>query len=136
MNDHPVWPKKVLTCIVCPIGCTITVVHDDFDVIEIEGNSCARGKEYARHEAIAPRRTVTTSVLVIGGERPLASVRTSGSVPKEKVRAVVDEVAKISVKAPVKVGDVILKDVAGTGADVIATRNVPKKQPKGKGRAP
>jgi CxxC motif-containing protein len=135
MNDHPVWPKKTLTCIVCPIGCTINVVYDDHDVIEIEGNNCARGREYARHEAIAPRRTVTTSVLVVGGERPLASVRTVGSVPKGKVRAVVDEVRKVSVKAPVKVGDVILENVAGTGEKVIATRNVPKKGSKGKGRA-
>jgi len=135
MNDHPVWPKKVLTCIVCPIGCTITVVHDDYDVIEIEGNNCARGREYARHEAIEPSRTVTTSVLVVGGERPLASVRTAGSVPKGKIRAVMDEIAKVSVKAPVKVGDVILENVAGTGEKVVATRNVPRKRSKGKGRA-
>lgn len=116
--------KRILTCIVCPIGCTINVQVKGSEVIGIEGNTCARGKEYARDEAVAPKRTVTTSVLVTGGQMPLASVRTTGPVPKARIKAVMDAVRKKVIKAPVAVGDIVVKDVAGTGADVIATRSV------------
>jgi CxxC motif-containing protein len=116
-----------LTCIVCPIGCKISVVVEGAEVVGLEGHGCARGKEHAHSEVLAPKRTLTSSILTIGGARPLVSVRTSRPIPKGKIPAVMKAIKAASVKAPVKAGDALIKNVAGTGADIIATSTVPKK---------
>ncbi len=115
---------KVLTCIICPLGCTISVKVRGAKVLGCEGNTCARGSTYAHDEVLHPKRTLTSSVLVIGGRWPLVSVRTSKPVPKEKIKAVMKEIKARSVKAPVKAGTVIIKNVARTGADIVATRSI------------
>ncbi|HEC88069.1 MAG TPA: DUF1667 domain-containing protein [Thermoplasmata archaeon] len=117
--------KKIrITCIVCPIGCKI-VANKKGDKIEIiEGNKCKRGEKYATDEILHPKRMVTTSVFVKNGEYPLVSVKTSQPVPKEKVMEIVKEMKRISLEAPVKCGDIIVKNVAGTDVDIIATRTV------------
>jgi len=117
---------KVLTCIVCPVGCTISVKVRGAKVLGCEGNTCARGAAYAKDEVLHPKRTVTSSVLVLGGRWPLVSVRTSKPVPKGKIPAVMKAIRARSVKAPVKTGDVLIKNVARTGANIVATRNVGK----------
>ena len=118
MND-------VITCIIiCPIGCKIMVKKDRDKVEIVGGNKCKRGEVYAKDEALFPKRMITTSVLVEGGEWPLGSVKTSQPVPKEKIFKVLEEVKKIRIKAPVKSGDIIIRNVADTGADIIATRTV------------
>ena len=118
---------RELTCIRCPIGCHITVELDNGEVKSITGNSCPRGEEYAASEVTHPVRTVTSLVTVTGGERPVVSVKTAGDVPKEKMMDVVSLLRSTSVEAPVRIGDVIVKDIAGTGADIVATANVSKK---------
>jgi CxxC motif-containing protein len=95
-------------------------------VIEVTGNRCVRGKTYAQQEAIDPKRVLPTSVKVIGGTRPLVSVRTDQPVPKRLIRQLMDQIRSLSVKAPVGIGQVISKDMMATGANLIATRNVPK----------
>ena len=75
--------KKELTCIACPLGCTITVTLEGKDVISVEGNTCPRGKEYAINECTAPVRTVTTTVRCDDGS--LVSVKTSKPIPKENI---------------------------------------------------
>ncbi|HEC76258.1 MAG TPA: DUF1667 domain-containing protein [Thermoplasmatales archaeon] len=117
--------KKIrITCIVCPIGCKIVANKKDDKIEIVGGNKCKRGEKYAIDEILHPKRMVTTSVFVKNGEYPLVSVRTSQPVPKEKVMEIVKEMKKISLEAPVKCGDVIVKNVAGTDADIIATRTV------------
>jgi CxxC motif-containing protein len=69
---------------------------------------------------------LTTSVLVNEGEWPLISVKSSKPVPKEKLFSFLDEVKKASVIAPVKNGEIILKNVADTDIDIIATKTVKK----------
>ena len=115
--------KHELTCIRCPIGCQLTVEVEG-EAVTVTGNSCPRGAEYGKKEVTAPTRTVTASVRVTGGELPLASVKTATDVPKEKVMDVMAEIRKCSITAPVKIGDVVIADVAGTGSDVVATRTV------------
>ncbi|MCR5619414.1 MAG: DUF1667 domain-containing protein [Lachnospiraceae bacterium] len=118
---------RELTCIRCPIGCHITVELENGEVKSITGNSCPRGEEYAASEVAHPVRTVTSLVAVTDGERPVVSVKTAGNVPKEKMMDVVSALKSVTVEAPVAIGDVIVKDIEGTGADIVATSNVAKK---------
>lgn len=109
-----------LTCIRCPMGCTIRVEMKDGRVISVEGNTCLRGEEYAKAEATAPVRTVTSTVRAIGGVRPVIAVKTVPDVPKEKIFAVMDVVRALEVKAPVRIGDILCENIADTGSDLVA----------------
>ena len=113
-----------LTCIGCPMGCPLTVKLEDTEVISIEGNSCKRGAVYGKKEVTDPTRIVTTTVRVSGGTEPVVSVKTKEDIPKDKIFACVRAMKEITVPAPVHIGDVILRDVAHTGVDMIATKNV------------
>lgn len=116
--------EQEVTCIICPIGCKILVRTDGIEFEVLGGNKCKKGIEYARNEALDPRRMLTTSVLVKNGDWPLVSVKSSKPVPKQKVFSVLEEIKRINVKAPVKSGQVILRNVAETGIDIIATKTV------------
>jgi len=118
--------EKEITCIVCPIGCKILVKTDDKQIKNIDGNKCKRGIDYAEHEALDPRRMLTTSVSVDNGEWPLVSVKSSQPIPKEKVFQVLKEIKKTTVNAPVKPGQKILNSVTNTGIDIVATKTVKK----------
>jgi len=114
-----------LTCIRCPIGCQITVTQDDAgNVLDIRGNSCPRGHEYAGSEVTNPVRTVTSTVKVEHGVLPVVSVKTKGDIPKGKIFECMDKINGVSVQAPVAIGDVIIPDVLGLGIDVVATKDV------------
>ena len=114
-----------LTCIQCPIGCSLIVTINS-DNITVSGNTCPRGEIYGKKEVIAPTRTVTSTVVVEGGELARVSVKTACDIPKEMVFAVMDAIRGTRVAAPVKIGDVIIENVAGSGVDVIATKTVKK----------
>ncbi len=115
---------KTLTCIGCPLGCQITVELEDSSVKSVTGNTCPRGDAYARKEVTAPARIVTTTVRVSGGEIPVVSVKTAGEIPKGKIYDCVRALKGIEVPAPVRIGQVILTDAAGTGVDIVAAKNV------------
>ena len=114
---------KVLTCIRCPRGCRITVtLGADGSVEALSGNACPRGDAYARAEVAAPVRMVTTTVPVDGArDVDRVAVKTAREVPKDAVLDVVRALADVRATAPVEIGDVVARDVAGTGVDVIAT---------------
>ena len=116
--------EKKITCIVCPIGCKILVRTDGTHFEVLEGNKCKKGIEYARNEALDPRRMLTTSVLVENGEWPLVSIKSSKPITKEKLFSVLKEIKKTRVKAPVKSGQVIIKNVCDTGIDIVATKTI------------
>ncbi|RKX75237.1 MAG: hypothetical protein DRP87_15050 [Spirochaetes bacterium] len=116
--------KRELLCISCPIGCSMEAEFDDNKILKLEGYQCKRGITYAEKEIFNPERMVTTTVRIEGGEIPLIPVKTESSVPKELALKVVQEASKITVKAPVKVGDVIIENILGTGVNLVATRNV------------
>ncbi|MDD4797486.1 MAG: DUF1667 domain-containing protein [Eubacteriales bacterium] len=115
--------EREMICIVCPVGCRMKVGGSGED-IRVTGNACKRGARYAVSEFTDPQRTVTSSVYVTGGNMPLVSVRTEKTVPKAKISQVMQELKKLTVAAPVKVGQVLLHDAAGTGVDIIATREI------------
>ena len=115
---------KELTCIGCPLGCGLTVSMDGKSVVSVTGNTCRRGDDYARKEVTDPRRVVTSTVRVRGGKAPVVPVRTDGDIPKGSIFACLNELKLVKANAPVRIGDVLLADAAGTGVNIIATKNV------------
>ena len=115
--------KRELICIGCPMGCPLTVEMNGTEVVSVTGNTCPRGDAYARKEVTNPTRIVTSTVKVEGGKVDMVSVKTKEDLPKGKFFECVKALKGITVEAPVHIGDVILKDVAGTGVDIIATKN-------------
>lgn len=116
--------ERNLTCIGCPLGCSITVRMEGGSVISVEGNTCKRGDDYARKEVTNPTRIVTTTVRVSGGSEAMVSVKTRSDIPKDKIFDCVRALKNVKVEAPVHIGDVICNDIAGTGVDIVATKNV------------
>ena len=113
-----------LICIGCPLGCPLTVEMEGDEVKAVSGNTCPRGDAYARKELTNPTRIVTSTVRVAGGKLAMVSVKTASDIPKGKIFDCVKALKDVEVKAPVKIGDVILENVAGTGVNIIATKNV------------
>jgi CxxC motif-containing protein len=110
--------KKEMICIMCPMGCELLVEQVD-GKINVSGNTCNRGITFAEEELTSPKRMVTTSVKT---EKGVKACKTSIPVPKDKVFAVVAEVEKLRLKSA-KYGQIIIKNVLDTGADVIVTAN-------------
>ena len=115
--------KRELICIGCPMGCPMTVEMENGEVLSVKGNTCKRGDIYARKEVTNPTRIVTSTVRVSGGIRPVVAVKTANDIPKAKIFEVMKDINKVHAEAPVKIGDVLLENVAGTGVNVIATGN-------------
>ena len=115
---------RELTCIGCPMGCQLTVTMENGTVTEVKGNTCQKGDIYARKEVVNPTRIVTSTVKIIGGDKERVSVKTASDIPKSKIFDVMKDIDAACVKAPAHIGDVLITNVAGTGVDVIATRNV------------
>ena len=113
-----------LTCIGCPLGCPLTVTIQDNNEISVAGNTCPKGATYAQKEVTNPTRIVTSTVRVSGGSCAMLNVKTASDVPKDKIFDCVNALKEIVVPAPIRIGDVILENVADTGVAIIAARNV------------
>ena len=116
--------RKELICIGCPLGCNLTVEMDGGQVVSVNGNTCKRGDDYARKELTDPRRIVTSTVPVAGGNLPVVSVKTASDIPKGKIRECLCALKGVTLTAPVQIGDVIVENVADTGVGVIATKSI------------
>ena len=115
--------KRDITCVACPLGCAITVEYDDTGVISVTGNTCKRGDAYARSEVTNPTRSLATSVKVNGGIYPVVPVKSSQPIPKGMMFECMKVINSVSVDAPVKLGQVIISNILGTGADIVATNH-------------
>ena len=113
---------RELICINCPRGCRLKV-DDDFNVT---GNFCPRGALYAKNELTHPVRTLTSTVKVQSTLERRLPVKSNEPLPKEKVFEAVKELDAVLVKTPVHIGDVVITNVAGTGVNIIATKNIEK----------
>lgn len=113
-----------LTCIGCPMGCQITVELEAGEVKSVTGNTCAIGDRYARQEVTHPERTVTSTVVITGGDKPRVSVKTASNISKDLIADCMKEIDAVRTTAPVHIGDVVIENVCGTGVNVVATRNV------------
>ena len=113
---------RELTCIICPMGCRLTAEIDG-ERITVSGNTCKRGEAYALQEITCPMRTVTSLIAVDGAALPLCPVKTARQVPKAKIGEVLAALRTARANAPIRVGQVLIADVAGTGVDIVATAN-------------
>ncbi len=114
--------KFKLTCIICPLGCTIEVVMEGDKIISVTGCTCPRGEEYAVQEVTEPKRVVMSVVKVKGGMFPTVSVKTDKPVPKKLIPEIMKKLVDVEVEAPVHVGQVIIENILNTGANIVATR--------------
>ncbi len=115
---------REMICICCPMGCRLTVDDSDVNNVKVSGNTCPRGEKYGKEEVVCPKRMVTSVVRVKGGDVAMVSVKTKEAIEKSRIFNALDALKGVEVKAPVKIGDVIVKDVLGSGVDFIATKNV------------
>lgn len=113
---------KHLICIVCPRGCRLAV--DEEQDYAVTGNGCPRGAEYGRIELTNPTRVVTSTVRCVGGVHPRCPVKTDKPIPKALVRAAAAALDGVTLTAPAELGQVVLRDVCGTGASFITTRAI------------
>jgi len=118
--------KKHFVCVVCPVGCEIDVVHDGSEIISVEGNKCEKSEEFVTQELIEPMRILTTTVRIEGSRWPVIPVRTDEAVPKRLFPSIMKQLTRIKLQAPVNMLDVVMTDIAGTGANIIATRTMPR----------
>ena len=109
-----------LTCIVCPNGCEleVDVVNGEY---KVTGNMCKRGIDFAINEIENPTRSICSTVKTVYKEIPRLPVRTNGEVPVNLIFKVMEEINRLVVAKPVHTGDILIKDVLGTGVDIIAT---------------
>jgi CxxC motif-containing protein len=115
--------RDLLTCVLCPVGCELEVCSTERG-LDVQGNQCEKGIDFATEEVLYPKRNLATSIPVKGSATRLVSVRLSDRVPREKIFPILKEIAKLRPEAPVKRGQVLIPDVLGSGVDVIATRTV------------
>lgn len=114
--------KRNFICIICPRGCSLTAQISPCGV-NVSGNACPKGAEYAVNECTNPVRTVTATVRVTNRHNTMVSVKTAAPVAKDKMMALMQALRKTAVQAPVRIGDVVLTDICG--ADIIVTKDVP-----------
>ena len=111
-------------CVTCPVGCGLTVTMEDGEIVSVEGNACPRGELYAKAEVADPRRVFASTVRARGAPLPVCPVRSAAPVPKGKLFDIAREVARVEVEAPISIGQTIVRDVCGTGVDIVASRDM------------
>ncbi|MGM0499339.1 MAG: DUF1667 domain-containing protein [Bacillota bacterium] len=119
--------KQTITCVACPKGCEVTVEHDGDEIINIMGNACPQGADYAKEEIIAKTRILPTTVRVKNGALPLCPVKTTKQIPLELMDKAMAKIGEKEIEAPLKMGQIIIENILGTEANVVATRDLPKK---------
>lgn len=113
-----------LVCIVCPIGCRLTVTDKCDGSYSVEGNTCIRGESYGIKELTAPMRVLPTTVKITNGKLNRLPVKTSDAIPKKLIFEAMKEINGISIEAPVQMGQIIIPNLLGTGVDVVASRSM------------
>ncbi len=113
---------KELICITCPRGCHLKVD----DNMNVTGNFCPRGAKYAINELTHPVRTLTSTVKTNSSINPRCPIKSKDSLPKELIFKCMEEINKISVTLPIKIGDVVIHNVCGSGVDIVSTKNIDK----------
>jgi Uncharacterized protein with conserved CXXC pairs len=115
---------KELICIVCPKGCHLKV--DEENEYAVTGNACGRGMSYGVKELTNPTRVITSTVLIEGSSIPRAPVKTDRDIPQKYIFGAVRLLDNVTLQAPVQLGQVVVADILGTGANFVVTRSLPK----------
>ena len=111
---------KEVICIMCPLGCRITVHLEGQEVKQVEGERCKKGATYAQQEVVFPGRILTTTVVTDNPEMPLLPVRSNKAIPKERLIDCMRIISKQSVQGSVELGQTVIENILGLGADIIA----------------
>ena len=114
-----------MICTICPIGCNITVEGEGEAIVSITGYGCKRGIEYGKNEFSHPVRILTTTVKIAGTDQ-LLPVRSSKPIPKELIMKCMEEIKKVTISEKVKRYDVIIPNICGSTADIVATGSLEK----------
>lgn len=117
--------KHNITCILCPLSCSLQVTKTDGQITEVSGYGCKLGREYAPQELLNPARVVTSTVKLTAGPIARLPVKTAQPIPKDKIFACMQEIKQIVVNSPVRCGQVIKEKIIGSEIDLIATRSLP-----------
>jgi CxxC motif-containing protein len=118
-----------LTCIVCPIGCRLTVERTDGGDVAVRGNRCPKGDVYGREEMLAPKRIVTAVVRTDSRAFPCIPVRTDKPMPRELVAGLIADLGRRSVRLPAARGQVLIENYKASGVNVVLTRTLPPSSP-------
>ena len=117
--------ERKFICVSCPLGCGLNVILDEKgQVASVTGNNCPRGAAYARTEVSDPRRVFASTVRVRGGKLPVCPIRSKTPAPKGKLKEIAKAVAELNVRAPIKIGQVLIHNVCGTDVDIVASRDL------------
>lgn len=106
-------------CIMCPMGCPIDIKKTG-NKITVTGNTCKRGETYGIQEFVSPKRIVTSLVKLEGGG--VVSVKTDNLIDKKLIFEILNQLKNIKLRKPVRVGDIIIKNILNTGVNIVATR--------------
>ena len=136
---------KQITCLFCPLGCRLTIENKpghesavdqkislDFCIVEtkerlqLSGNKCTKGVEFAIAELTSPTRSLATTVRTVFPKMPVLPVKTSADVPKEKIFLIISELSRIIINRRVGIGETIIENILETGCDIIVTSNALK----------
>lgn len=120
--------KKIITCIICPLGCTIEVEIKDDAIFTMKGNQCKRGEKYVEDELKNPRRVLTTTVKVKNGKYRMIPVKTTAPIPKGYIFPLLKRLSEIELEAPINQGYKVLENIFQEGVDVITTRPMEKRE--------
>ena len=115
--------EKKLVCIVCPMGCRLKISGTADDLI-VSGNKCPKGVAYARDEITNPVRMICSTVKIKGGIHNVVPVKTDKAIPNKYKLEVVKAINNIELTSPIKMGDIIIPDLFGTGVNIVATRDM------------
>ena len=110
---------KELTCIICPNGCSLTIDDD----LNVTGNLCPRGQQFAINEIKDPKRTLTSSCKTVFKDIPVIAVKTDGEIRKNDILKVMDIINKTTIDSRMKIGDVVIKDVLNSGVNIVISSN-------------
>ena len=114
---------KELICTNCPIGCPLRVEYEGENIISLTGNTCKNGYTFGVNEVLHPKRTLTT-IVRIDNRDTMLSVKSASELPKERIFEFMELINKVTVTAPIKLGDVVVSDIGGTGVNIVATKTV------------
>ena len=115
--------NKDLVCVVCPMGCRLTV-SGSIENMQVSGGKCQKGEHYAHDEITNPLRMVCTTVKIEGGIHPVIPVKTDKAIPDKYKLEVVNAVKDITLKSPMKRGEIIIPNLFNTGVNLIAERDM------------
>lgn len=129
MSDNAIETLQ-FNCTTCPSECLLTVeIERDVNgnvarVRSVTGNSCPRGDKFAHQELTCPMRVLTTTVAVSGGDEALLPVRTAEAIPLALHAQAMALIRGVVVEAPIRMGDIVLKNLLNTNIDLIASMDI------------